>query len=65
MAGKRMKGMKVGKAAGAKRKNAKAAKKPRKPAGKSAATKLAATKRESLGSLDLLRSWSPSRYSTR
>ena len=44
----------------AKRRSAKAVKKPRKPAPKSAAPKP-----ESVDAIDLLRSWSPSRYSTR
>jgi hypothetical protein len=68
MAAKRTKGKKVGKAPSAKRKTPKAARKAtgkvvakaRKPA-----SETTAAKRGSLGSLDLLRSWSPSRYSTR
>jgi hypothetical protein len=53
MARKRTKGRNV-------TKTRKAVKKPRKPASKNAAAK-----RELPGTVDLLRSWSPSRYSTR
>jgi hypothetical protein len=48
------------KTASPKRRTAKAVKNPRQPASKSAAPKAASS-----GAIDLLRSWSPSRYSTR
>jgi hypothetical protein len=57
---------KVAKRAGAKRKSAKTAKKPRRSAKKSSTGKATVSKAlEQLGAMDLLRAWSPSRYSTR
>ena len=60
-------GRKTGaKGAGAKRSAGTAAKKPRKPAPKSSPTKPALPKTvEPRRGMDLLRAWSPSRYSTR
>ena len=57
MATKKTKGKKVTKAASAGRKAGKAAKKSRKAAPKASPG--------STGAIDLLRGWSPSRYSTR
>jgi hypothetical protein len=52
--------------AGARRRTGKAAKKPRTPAPKTSAAKPAVPGAvESTGVLDLLRAWSPSRYSKR
>ena len=57
---------KVTKAAGAKRRTGSAAKMPREPAPKTSAAKPAVPGAvESTGALDLLRAWSPSRYSKR
>ena len=57
---------KVTKAAGAKRRTGSAAKMPREPAPKTSPPKAAVPGAvESTGALDLLRAWSPSRYSTR
>jgi hypothetical protein len=51
---------------GAKRKAAKSAKKPRKPKTRLAAAKAVVEKTlESTGAMNLLRAWSPTRYSTR
>ena len=67
MARKMTKGKtKVIKTTSAKRGTGKAAKKPRKPASKASPPKLAVPGTvESPGAVDLLRAWSPSRYSTR
>ena len=57
---------KITKAAGAKRRTGGAAKKPRTPAPETSAAKPAVPGPvESTGALDLLRAWSPSRYSKR
>ena len=57
---------KVTKTASTKRRTGKAAKKPGKPAAKPSPPEPAVpTTVESPGSMDLLRGWSPSRYSTR
>ena len=57
---------KITKAAGAKRRTGGAAKKPRTPVPKASAAKPAVPGVvESTGALDLLRAWSPSRYSKR
>jgi len=57
---------KVTKTAVAKRRTGKAAKKPRKPASKTSPPEPAVPGAvESPGALDLLRAWSPSRYSKR
>ena len=72
MARKRTKGKATKSAArkkitkGAKRRTGGAAKKPRTPAPKASAAKPAVPEAvESTGALDLLRAWSPSRYSKR
>ena len=57
---------KLTKTASAKRKTGKAATKPRQPASKPSPPKPAVPSAvESPGAVDLLRAWSPSRYSTR
>ena len=57
---------KITKAAGAKRRTGGAARKPRRPAPKTSPPKAAVPEAvESPGALDLLRAWSPSRYSKR
>ena len=60
MARNRTKGKKVRLAAGGGRRTRKGVKKPHKPA-----SKTSPTKPESPETIDLLRSWSPSRYATR
>jgi hypothetical protein len=60
MAGKRTKGKKATQTASARRGTRTAVKKPRKPV-----SETSPVKPESPGALDLLRSWSPSRYSSR
>ena len=56
---------KVTKTASAKRRTVKAAKKPRKPAAKTSPPATAVPRTvESPGGMDLLRGWSPSRYSS-
>jgi hypothetical protein len=66
MARKRAKGKKIPQSASAKRRTGKAAKKPRKPAAATSPPKPAVpTMTESPRDIDLLSSWSPSRYSTR
>jgi len=56
---------KVAKTAGAKRRTGRAAKKPRKPAPETSAARPAVPKTVESTAMDLLRAWSPSRYSTR
>jgi len=60
MARKRTKGKKATQTASARRRTGKAVKKPSQPA-----SQTSPTKPEPPGAIDLLRSWSPSRYSSR
>jgi hypothetical protein len=60
MARKRTRRTKAPRTASARRRTGTAVKKPRKPA-----SKISPAKPESPGAIDLLRSWSPSRYTSR